>query len=174
MGNPDSGLAASMLRWQILQSLSTFAKCNLSSATPHSRSTSTEHSDTQDSLPLSETPTISVSDPLELIWSSSDLSPESEYTSLPVPELRRSPHSSTLITWDFSMVVIVKTQKENLHVMCMWCRDHECPHNIRLKKKKKKTKLSLWERVPLNLCCKQQNTNLILFMCVFLFNNWTL
>ena len=26
----------------------------------------------------------------------------------------------------------------------------------RLKKKKKKTKLSLWERVPLNLCCKQK------------------
>lgn len=115
MGVPDSWLVISMLRWQILQSLSTLVKCTLTSGTttapPSSRSTSTEHSDAEDPLCFSDTPTISVPESGEdPCWSSSDRSPAAE--------LRWQPLSMSTATWNLSSVIsILNTQVENLHVM---------------------------------------------------------
>ena len=133
MGVPDSWLVISMLRWQILQSLSTLSKCTLTSGTePSSRSTSTEHSEAEDPLSFSHTPTISVPGSWEELCPSCEWSVASEHPSS-AAELRwQQPllcMSTTTTTWDLSSVVtnILNTQVENLYVMTQWGKDHKYP-----------------------------------------------
>lgn len=144
MGIPDSWLEASKLRWQIRQSLSIFAKCTLISANPHSRSISTEQSETEDLLLFSATASsrMSALDWAEHRRTSSEAGEESVGAAESGQGRSCSCCRSTSIatTWEFWIVVMAKTQKENPHVMALWGQNHEWAERERSPMKGKKRK----------------------------------
>ena len=143
IGIPDSWLEASKLRWQILQSFSIFAKCTLISANPHSRSISTEHSDTEDPLLFSTAAAAATATPSSSRMSALEWTEHRRTSSESVRGRCWCCSTSIATTWEAWTVVIAKTQKENPHVMGMWGEKEEWGERER-RPMKEKTWFRVW------------------------------